>query len=1012
MLHHWPSPPQHPLHPGTTLSAAILARLREALKDRYLVERELGEGGAATVYLARDVRHDRHVAIKVFRPELAETLGAERFSREIRTAANLNNPHILTVLDSGTADGLLYYVMPFADGESLRARITREGGLPIADVIRILREVADALSTAHAAGVVHRDIKPDNVLLSGRHAMVADFGVAKAISESTGRNAITTIGVALGTPAYMAPEQAAADPHVDHRADIYALGVMAYEMLTGEPPFVRRTPQEVLAAHVTEPAPAASVRRQSVPPALDVLVAKCLVKQPADRFQSAEDVMAELERIATPTAGVSPAAGLAPTGATAGVSPQQSAIGGAPMTRGRMRAVGWIAAGVVVLAGAWFTIARTRGGGAIDPNVVAVFPFEVSGPADLAYLREGMVNVLETNLSGEGGPRAVASQTMIAQWKRKGGDKQGFTDEEARALARELGAGQIIRGGVVAAGSELVVSAALTSTAGGAPVQGQVKGPADSIALLATRLAAQLLSLHAGESADRLARLQAVPPPALRAYLIGQQAAREGRFIDASSALTTAVGIDSTFALAAMALNTARGWSPVNFGTTGALELAFRHRDRLGPRDSVILVMTAPSRFAGHPLTLREVSDLRERLVQQVPDRPEAWYLIGDSYFHRGTAMGLTKDESLRRAENAFRRVLALDPSLVAIKEHLAQIHMGALSLARMKAIADSVGLKSASVDVPVEIAGGDSTDIGHYRDRFAALDADKLSLIFLFSPGTPVGDYALEQALARSTDAGQRRTILTLARDALWSQGRSRQAGVLHQRLAALVQNPAQTTPRDVVLAGLFEGADSALAAGAARVLAHSIGLGGQARPMYQDRGPAMLAGMWAARAGDTATVRLALARLDALAGRTDSASVATFARLSATAVRLVSGSAAPDRAQLSAFDSLMSQGPPIPADERSALNLIAARQWERLREPRLGAAAAERAVTWDVTPLVQGAAQRDLGRLKLAAGDTAGALRAWHDYLFARGGADPDQRKMDDEIRTKLAELERIKR
>ncbi|MDQ8164877.1 MAG: serine/threonine-protein kinase, partial [Gemmatimonadota bacterium] len=309
------------------------------MKATYLVERELGEGGAATVYLARDIKHDRLVAIKVFKPELAETLGVERFTREIRTAANLNHPHILTVLDSGSADGLLYYVMPFADGESLRARITREGGLPIADVVRVMREVADALAAAHKAGVVHRDIKPDNVLLTGRHALVADFGVAKAISESTGKNQITTVGVALGTPAYMAPEQAAADPHVDHRADIYALGILGYEMLTGEPPFVRRSPHEVLAAHVTEPAPPVSQRRQSVPPALEALIAKCLAKAPGDRYQSASDVETELERVMTPSGGMSPAAGMVPTSATAAVA--------ANAARGPMRMLRWAIAAAV-----------------------------------------------------------------------------------------------------------------------------------------------------------------------------------------------------------------------------------------------------------------------------------------------------------------------------------------------------------------------------------------------------------------------------------------------------------------------------------------------------------------------------------------------------------------------------------------------------------------------------------------------------------------------------------------
>jgi serine/threonine protein kinase len=231
----------------------LLDRLKQALAERYHVDREIGRGGMATVYLARDLRHDREVAVKVLRPDLAASLGAERFHREIKVAAQLQHPHILTLIDSGEADGFLYYVMPYVEGQSLRDKLAKEGELPIVEAVRILRDVVDALTEAHAHGVVHRDIKPENVLLRGRHALVTDFGVAKAVSEATGRQQLTTAGVALGTPAYMAPEQAAADPHTDHRADIYAVGAVAYELLAGRPPFIGTTPQMVLSAHVTEP---------------------------------------------------------------------------------------------------------------------------------------------------------------------------------------------------------------------------------------------------------------------------------------------------------------------------------------------------------------------------------------------------------------------------------------------------------------------------------------------------------------------------------------------------------------------------------------------------------------------------------------------------------------------------------------------------------------------------------------------------------------------------------------
>jgi len=284
-----------------------LARLKAALADRYTVHEELGRGGMATVYLAEDLRHRRTVALKVLRPELAATMGVGRFAREIEVAARLQHPNILPLLDSGEADGLFYYVMPFVEGEPLRERLARGGELPVPEAVRVLIEVADALSHAHAHGVVHRDIKPDNILLSGRHALVADFGVAKAVTEATGYALLTSTGVALGTPTYMAPEQAVADPHQDHRVDIYALGVLGYELLTGRTPFHATTQQEMLAAHLTaEPEPLA-LHRPSVSPALAQVVMKCLAKKPADRWQTAEEVLQALEPFATPSGGTTPA---------------------------------------------------------------------------------------------------------------------------------------------------------------------------------------------------------------------------------------------------------------------------------------------------------------------------------------------------------------------------------------------------------------------------------------------------------------------------------------------------------------------------------------------------------------------------------------------------------------------------------------------------------------------------------------------------------------------------------
>ena len=282
-------------------------RLRAAVADRYRVERELGAGGMATVFLAEDLKHRRKVAIKVLRPELASVLGPERFVREIEIAARLQHPHILAMHDSGEAEGLLYYVMPFVEGESLAARIAREGPLPTDQALRILREVADALAYAHGRGLVHRDIKPDNILLSGHHALVADFGIARAVHDAAGADRLTATGMALGTPAYMAPEQASGEA-TDHRADLYALGAVAYEMFAGEPPFRGRTAQMVIAAHLTE-APAPLTRhRPALHPGLAAAVMRCLEKHPADRVQSAAELLQLLDSVALPSGGYVPTA--------------------------------------------------------------------------------------------------------------------------------------------------------------------------------------------------------------------------------------------------------------------------------------------------------------------------------------------------------------------------------------------------------------------------------------------------------------------------------------------------------------------------------------------------------------------------------------------------------------------------------------------------------------------------------------------------------------------------------
>ncbi|MGH7645957.1 MAG: serine/threonine-protein kinase, partial [Gemmatimonadales bacterium] len=290
---------------------AIIERLSAALADRYRIERELGAGGMATVYLAHDVRHDRKVALKVLRPELSAILGAERFLAEIKTTANLQHPHILSLFDSGEADGLVFYVMPYVEGESLRDRLKREHQLPVDDAVRITREAADALDYAHRHHVIHRDIKPENILLHDGRALVADFGIALAVSRSDGGARMTETGMSLGTPHYMSPEQAMGEREITAKSDVYALGCVLYEMLSGEPPFTGPTAQAIIARVMTDEPRSLTLQRRTIPPHVEAAVKVALAKLPADRFQTAAHFAEALSRpgVATLAATAAPLRG-------------------------------------------------------------------------------------------------------------------------------------------------------------------------------------------------------------------------------------------------------------------------------------------------------------------------------------------------------------------------------------------------------------------------------------------------------------------------------------------------------------------------------------------------------------------------------------------------------------------------------------------------------------------------------------------------------------------------------
>jgi serine/threonine protein kinase/tetratricopeptide (TPR) repeat protein len=430
------------------------ATLESKLGDTYIFERELGGGGMSRLFVALDRKLERRVVFKVLPEQLAGELNADRFRREIQLSARLQHPHIVPVLSSGEMEGVPFFVMPLIEGESLRQRIERTGELTIPDSVRFLREIASALAYAHKSGVVHRDIKPENILVSDDIAVVTDFGVAKAIEDSavSSSHLHTTSGVILGTPAYMAPEQAAADPSIDHRADIYAFGILAYEMLTGSRPFTGRSAQALIAANALQPPEPIERRRPNIPEPLARLVMSCLEKRPADRPQTAQAVLQALADLDTGRRGSS-------SGERAFTIPTSD-----PKRPSRTRLVWGIPIAVLLIAGAGYLAVRAIRRPAVNDSgaltSVAVLPFvNVGGEANDEYFSEGMTDELANALNKLPGMR-VASRTSSYALK----NNRSLSVSE---IGKRLNVQSVLEGSVRRAGGKLRVTAQLTSVADG-----------------------------------------------------------------------------------------------------------------------------------------------------------------------------------------------------------------------------------------------------------------------------------------------------------------------------------------------------------------------------------------------------------------------------------------------------------------------------------------------------------------------------------------------------------------
>jgi eukaryotic-like serine/threonine-protein kinase len=577
----------------------VPAPLADALRDRYALERELGRGGMATVYLATDLRHKRRVALKVLDPAIGALLGRERFLREIETAAQLQHPHILPVHDSGDAAGLLWYTMPFVEGESLRDRLRRDRRLPVAEAVRLGREIAGALDHAHRKGVIHRDIKPENILLSDGQALVADFGIAR--TSTPGGETLTQTGFSLGTPAYMSPEQAMGDRAVDGRSDQYALGCLIFELAAGQPPYTGATSQAVVARHLTDPVPALSAVRPDVPAGVSAAVQRAMTKTPDERF---------------PTAGA--------FGEALGAGLEVSAAPDRTTRRIRWRAFIPMAAFAIVVVVAILLTRRdptAADSAAARPAapLVAVLPLETIGnDTSQRYFTAGMTEEIAGQLSKLGGLRVVS--TAVAQGYA--GSRDGLS-----SMARELGVGSVVGGSVRRAGDQVRIAVRLIAAPSGQTLWSNQydRSLADVLQVqsdVAQEVAAVLKAQLTPDEANRLGHTGKVNPEAhdlfLRSFEMNSVDRDETRA--GMALLNQALALDSTYAEA---------WT----------ELARRY--------------TFLSVFGG-AMFVDSATALARKAISLEPDQPEAYAIIGDIQSQQGR---------LAEAEASYGKALALNPS-------------------------------------------------------------------------------------------------------------------------------------------------------------------------------------------------------------------------------------------------------------------------------------------------------------------------------------------------------------
>jgi serine/threonine-protein kinase len=696
---------------STGLRSDLWDHLQALLGEGFHLERELDAGGMSQLFLATDRSLDRPVVVKVLPPEMAGGAGEARFQREIELTAHFQHPHLLPTLAAGADEWLRYYVMPFVEGESLQKRLEQRGVLEVAEASRLLGEVADALAYAHARGVVHRDVKPANILLSGEHAILVDFGVADATRwvRTTPDIRITYTGHYVGTTAYMAPEQFDFERDADGRADVYALGVVVYEALAGRLPFPGETPNQMLAARATTiPTPLAAIR-PDVPRALSDLVTKALAFTPEARLKTAAELRDGLQ-----------------------AAVQRPAV---RRRRGRIAGVAMLLAA----AGAGVVLWQATPDPDVNHDRVAIAPFDVLSPEHILW-REGFVDVLSANLDGAGPLRTVPPSVVMRRWS-------GRPDaESAIAFGRRTGARFIVLGRVIGGGPDTVrVAAWLVDVVSGDRTEPmEVRDGTDRMDRIADSLTLMLLrDIGAVRpiSAVRRASIGATSLPALRAFLEGEQHFRRTAWDSARAAYSRAIALDSTFALAHAHMGLTYAWQRLGLDSAArvhALRAGALNRG-LAPRESLLIVADSLRSvvygYAGDPEYRRHVQRLFATL-QEATERyeqdAEAWYRLADAYFH--FAIGPRLSVSDEATLGTFDRALSLDSAFAPAYIHPVELAFGigdtarALRYARSYFAVRPTDVSASGTLLAARLLAGNARDTARAA---ATLDTASADLLF-----------------------------------------------------------------------------------------------------------------------------------------------------------------------------------------------------------------------------------------------------------------------------------------